>query len=62
MSEFNFLAAPARRALANAGIASLADLARFSESELRVLHGLGPNALSKLKDEMARDGVRLKDG
>jgi hypothetical protein len=60
MSEFGYLAAPARRALANAGIASLADLGRFSEAELRALHGMGPNALDKLRAAMEREGVRLR--
>lgn len=43
------LAAPARRALVNAGILSLADLSAYSLSDLRKLHGIGDNALSVLR-------------
>ena len=39
------LAAPARRALLNAGITTTADLRRFSAEQLGELHGLGPSAL-----------------
>lgn len=61
MCAFAFLAAPARRALANAGIAGFADLAHVSEAELCALHGMGPNALDKLKAEMAARGVRFAE-
>jgi predicted Fe-Mo cluster-binding NifX family protein len=57
MSEFGFLAAPARRAMANAGIVQLSDLAKRREAEVVALHGMGPNAMRKLNDEMARKGV-----
>ena len=40
---------PARRALAGAGIRDLAQLSKFSEAEIRQLHGIGPNALEKLR-------------
>ena len=62
MSAFAFLAAPARRALAHAGIAEFGDLARIGEAELAALHGMGPNAIGKLKAEMARRGARFADG
>lgn len=42
------ISAPARRALANKGITSLTQLATFSADEIASLHGMGPNALSKL--------------
>jgi hypothetical protein len=61
MSTFGFLAAPARRALASAGISAFADLERFSETELLALHGMGPNAVRKLKAEMALRGVKFAD-
>jgi hypothetical protein len=61
VSAFGFLAAPARRALANAGIEDLADLARIREAELLALHGMGPNALDKLSAEMAVRGVRFAE-
>lgn len=59
---FAFLAAPARRALARAGIADFSGLAAISETELLALHGMGPNAVSKLRAEMAARGVRFADG
>jgi DNA-directed RNA polymerase alpha subunit len=59
VSAFGFLAAPARRALANAGIDDFADLARISEAELLALHGMGPNAVRKLKAEMTLRGGRF---
>lgn len=43
------LAKPALRALANAGYRTLADLSNVSEAEIRQLHGIGPNALEKLR-------------
>jgi len=42
------LGKPAERALANAGIKRLMDLTKFSESEIKQLHGIGPNAMGKL--------------
>ena len=62
MSAFPFLAAPARRALANAEISDFADLARIGEAELAAKHGMGPNAMGKLKAEMTLRGVRFADG
>ena len=55
------LAAPARRALAGAGIRALADLARFSEAEVASLHGMGPNALARLRDAMAAQGLAFSN-
>lgn len=43
------LAAPARRALVNAGILNTSDLARYSEAEIAALHGIGKNALVLLQ-------------
>ncbi len=39
------LAAPARRALFGAGYVRLEQLTKLSESEVKQLHGIGPNAL-----------------
>ena len=52
MSDFDDLAAPARRALASAGITSLALLAKQSEAEVMKLHGMGPNAMAKLRTKL----------
>lgn len=51
------LAAPARRALANAGIHSLAQLTKFSEADVKQLHGVGPNALEALRRALAEQGL-----
>jgi hypothetical protein len=51
------VAKPAQRALANAGIDSLEDLARFSEAKIAALHGMGPKALGLLKASMAAKGL-----
>ncbi len=51
------LAAPARRALANAGIHSLAQLTKFSEADVKQLHGIGPNALEALRRALTENGL-----
>lgn len=53
------LAAPARRALAAAGIAGIGDLTRWREADLAALHGMGPNALGKLRAALASRGLRF---
>ncbi len=44
---------PALRALAAAGYTELDQLAEVSEAELRALHGIGPNAVEKLRRSLA---------
>jgi len=51
------LSAPANRALANEGIACLEDLAKYSEKQIAALHGMGPNAMGRLKTAMAEANV-----
>jgi DNA-directed RNA polymerase alpha subunit len=51
------LAAPAQRALAEAGIQDLKQLSRFSETEIKQLHGIGPNALKQLHLALATQGL-----
>ncbi|MBV9331330.1 MAG: RNA polymerase [Alphaproteobacteria bacterium] len=53
---FDGLSAPARRALANAGIAGLAQLAKKSEAEISALHGMGPNAMKLLRAKLKAAG------
>jgi hypothetical protein len=55
------LGAPAERALANAGIKTLKHLTRFSETEIKQLHGVGPNALGKLRQALAENGLSFKE-
>lgn len=56
------LAAPAQRALVSANIKCIEDLARFTEREVKSLHGIGPNALAALVECMANAGVSYKQG
>ena len=57
------LAAPARRALVGAGYSTLQQLAQVSEVEVKQLHGIGPNALSVLREALAAQGMSFaKEG
>jgi DNA-directed RNA polymerase alpha subunit len=51
------LSAPAQRALDGAGIKNLKQLTKFTEAEIKQLHGIGPNALSKLRRALADKGL-----
>ncbi|MBI1362131.1 MAG: DNA-binding protein [Alphaproteobacteria bacterium] len=59
-SDLPKLAAPARRALAGAGLASLGQLSRITEAEVAALHGMGPNALASLKTAMKARGLAFR--
>jgi hypothetical protein len=50
---------PAIRALASVGVTELDQLTRFTEAELKVLHGMGPKALGALKAALAARGKDL---
>lgn len=54
------LGAPAERALAGAGIRRLRQLTKFSETEIKQLHGVGPNAIGKLREALAEQGLSFK--
>ena len=54
------LAAPARRALERAGLTTLAKLARKREAEVAELHGMGPNALGKLRASLEKAGQSFR--
>jgi DNA-directed RNA polymerase alpha subunit len=51
------IAAPAQRALQSIGITSLKQLTKITEAELLQLHGMGPNALGKLRQALAEKGL-----
>lgn len=51
------LASPARRALVNAGYLRLEQLANVTESEIKQLHGIGPNALDLLRRTLQEKGL-----
>ena len=57
---FDFLPAPAVRALKSAGIASFKKLATWSEADLMELHGLGPGSVPKIKRKLKSLGLELK--
>ena len=56
------LGAPAERALAGAGIKNLKHLSKFSEAEIKQLHGVGPNALGKLRQALTARGLSFAKG
>jgi DNA-directed RNA polymerase alpha subunit len=56
------LAAPARRALARAGVSRLGHLTNLSEAELMQLHGIGPKALAQLRQALAANELSFSDG
>lgn len=51
------LASPARRALVQAGYLHLEQLAEISEAEVAQLHGIGPNALTQLRQALGAKGL-----
>jgi len=51
------LSAPAERALAGAGIKNLRELTKFTEAEIKQLHGVGPNAIGQLRQALADQGL-----
>jgi len=54
------LAKPAQRALANAGIKTMADFSRFTQAEVANLHGIGPNALKEITRTMQETGISFQ--
>jgi hypothetical protein len=50
------LAAPARRALLQAGYTRLEQLSKLTETELLQLHGMGPKAIGQLREALAAVG------
>ena len=54
------LAAPERRALAEAGYARLEQLTHVTEAELGQLYGIGPKALGLLREVLAPTGPGIK--
>jgi hypothetical protein len=54
------LPAPAQRALMAANLTTVTDLRRCSEARIMALHGMGPNAMTRLKKAMAEAGVEFR--
>ena len=59
-SDLPKLAAPAQLALAAAGIERLKDLTKFSETEVKQWHGIGPNALDQLRRALKEKGLSFR--
>ena len=51
------LSRPAQRALDAAGYLRLEQLTRVSETEIKQLHGIGPNAIKKLRSALDAKGL-----
>jgi DNA-directed RNA polymerase alpha subunit len=60
-SDFPKLSQPALRALAGTGIQNLLQLTRFSEAEIKKLHGMGPKALAQLHQALADRDLSFAD-
>jgi hypothetical protein len=56
------LAAPARRALVQAGYVRLDQLAGVGEAEVKRLHGMGPRALDLLRHALGARGLSFAEG
>ena len=56
ITNFPKLAQPAQRALAGAGYSRLEQLTHVTETELKQLHGIGPNALKQLRAALEAKG------
>lgn len=50
------LSGPALRALAHAGIRSMAQLAKWTEGDVAALHGMGPKGVRMLKQALEAQG------
>jgi Helix-hairpin-helix domain len=50
------IGAPATRALRNAGITTLEQVAALTEAELAALHGVGPIGIDRLREALAESG------
>jgi predicted RecB family nuclease len=57
----SLLGAPAIRALESKKIYTLQQLSEYSEKEILQLHGMGPAAISKLKNALQTAGLSFKN-
>lgn len=53
------LSGPALRALANAGVRSMAALSQWTVEDLAALHGMGPKGVRLLQEELAAQGKQF---
>ena len=54
------LAAPARRALIDAGLTELTQLSKWTRADLASLHGMGQNALKKIDEALVNNGFSFR--
>ena len=54
------LAAPARRALVDAGLTELSGLSNWTRAELTALHGMGPRALDIIDEALMSKGFSFR--
>lgn len=54
------ISAPARRALERQGISNLKQLSEYSEKEISMLHGMGPKAITILKEVLKENNLYFK--
>lgn len=54
------LAAPAKRALKSKGVNSLDDLSLYTRREVESWHGIGPNAIHVLQNELTKHHLTFK--
>ena len=59
LDELPKIGAPAARALHNAGLTTLRQVADVPRKELAALHGMGPKALRIIDEALAEHGLRL---
>jgi Bacterial RNA polymerase, alpha chain C terminal domain len=59
-SDLPKLSAPAHRALAGAGISNLKQLSKFTEADIKKLHGIGPNAIKELQAALKAKGLAFR--
>jgi len=57
---FAKLSKPARRALINAGVLTLKDLAQHTQAEVAGLHGIGPSAFPILEAALQSAGLKFR--
>src|SRR6476661_6210427 len=61
-AAFPKLAAPARRALSAAGYTRLDQLVQVSERDIKKLHGMGPSAITALREALHARGLSFHRG
>ena len=59
LDELPKIGAPATRALHNAGLTTLREVADVPRQELANLHGMGPKALRIIEEALAEHGLEL---